>query len=755
VTKNEDILNKRDFQKLCNEIYATHKTIKPIPNIAFIERYHEMVADARITPSARVEKIFRKRGVRNQSWIAVISLLTKFWWCPGKCIFCPNFEGLPRSYIPDEPAVMRAQMNEFDPIKQVFNRLRGLRITGHCIDKCDVRIIGGTWSVYPKLYQELFIKAIYDAHTLYEELEPFIEATSSGTDKFAEFKIKKGFEMRESKTLEEAKERNMHARSRVVGIQIETRPDWITIEEIKRLRSYDVTRVEIGYQTTIDEINELNKRWHGNKESIEATRMLKDAGFKVCAHMMPNLLGSTPDMDRNSMREVFDNADYRPDELKIYPMMVTDKSELTEIWRKGGFRAYDDETLIPLMADLLEMVPPYVRLNRVYRDIPAHQILHGSHLANLRQVAEELLHSRGGKVVDTASREVKGKEFDIDALRLITREYDASGGRDYLISFEKNSICSGNAASLWKEVPRDEAEDCEKNKSSYKENDKHLPYNIELKEYSQEMRKNPSLAEKRMWFDILKYWELKKYSFNRQKPLLNYIADFYCSELKLVIEVDWDNHEDQKWYDTKRTNELEKYGITVLRFHNLEVINDPAKVEKEILEWIKDSQKHPCERGMPARQGDCEIIDPSNSIRTILWQSSGTSCHLLSQGGFDTIPPEAPNDATLYSLLRLRIPSQYYTGEPHFLPVLKWAAIIREIHTFWEQVAIGEEDESAIQHRWFGKKMVLEAERIVRENYSDITKIAVIAGVGVRPYFEKLWYILEDGYMIKVLKGTY
>jgi len=167
--------------------------------------------------------------------------------------------------------------------------------------------------------------------------------------------------------------------------------------------------------------------------------MLKDAGFKVCAHMMPNLLGSTPDMDRSSMREIFDNADYRPDELKIYPMMVTDKSELTEIWRNGGFTAYDDETLIPLMADLLEMVPPYVRLNRVYRDIPAHQILHGSHLANLRQVAEELLRSRGGKVVDTASREVKGKEFDIDSLRLITREYDASGGRDYLISFEEKS----------------------------------------------------------------------------------------------------------------------------------------------------------------------------------------------------------------------------------------------------------------------------------------------------------------------------
>lgn len=302
---------------------------------------------------------------------------------------------------------MRAQMNEFDPVKQVYNRLRSLRITGHCIDKCDVRIIGGTWSVYPQLYQEMFIKAIYDAHTTYEELEPFIEGTSTGTDKFAEFKIKQGFKMRESATLEEAKERNMKSRSRVIGMQIETRPDWINVEEIERLRSYDVTRVEIGYQTTDDRINELNKRGHGNAESIAATRMLKDAGFKICAHMMPNLLGSTPEIDRKALAEVFNNSDYRPDELKIYPMMVTDKSELTQIWRDGGFTAYDDETLIALMADLLEMVPPYVRLNRVYRDIPSHQILHGSHLANLRQIAEELLRSRGGQVIDTASREVK------------------------------------------------------------------------------------------------------------------------------------------------------------------------------------------------------------------------------------------------------------------------------------------------------------------------------------------------------------
>ncbi len=140
--------------------------------------------------------------------------------------------------------------------------------------------------------------------------------------------------MKASKSLEEAKMRNEIADSRVIGIAIETRPDWINREEIIRLRKYGVTRVEIGYQTTDDEINMLNKRGHGNKESIEATKLLKDAGMKVVAHMMPGLLGATPDGDRASMQRVFGDSDFCPDELKIYPMVVTPHSELEGIWRE-------------------------------------------------------------------------------------------------------------------------------------------------------------------------------------------------------------------------------------------------------------------------------------------------------------------------------------------------------------------------------------------------------------------------------------
>ena len=283
---------------------------------------------------------------------------------------------------------MRAELNAFDPVLQVQNRLRSLEVTGHAIAKCDVRIIGGTWSVYPPEYREMVIMGIYDGHTTFEDLRKFIEAGEIG-DRLAGFKIRKGFEMIASKTLSEAQERNETSQSRVIGIAIETRPDWITPEEIRQLRVYGVTRVEIGYQTTNDAINTINKRGHGNLESIRATQLLKDAGFKVVAHMMPNLLGSTPQIDRASMQEIFENPDFRPDELKIYPMVVTDKAELTEIWRNGGFTPYDDETLIDLMADLEGMIPEYVRLNRSYRDIPATMILAGSKLSNLRELTAQ------------------------------------------------------------------------------------------------------------------------------------------------------------------------------------------------------------------------------------------------------------------------------------------------------------------------------------------------------------------------------
>ena len=518
-----DITTKEQFHKFKNDIYAEYKLPKSIPGIVLLDRYNILIHECVLTYEARIWKLLRKRAVRSLSGVSVISILTKPWGCPGKCVYCPSYADLPKSYVPNEPAVMRAQLNEFDPIRQIWNRLRSLEITGHRIEKCDIRIIGGTWSVYPLLYQESYIKDIYDAHTTYSELRKNLLSTEMSGEKFASFDIDPSFQMQKSANLEEAKKRNETAESRIIGIAVETRPDELHNLEIARLRRYGITRVEIGYQSTDDEINAISKRGHGNRESIAATKILKDAGFKVVAHMMPNLLGSTPERDMESLEEIFDNPDYRPDELKIYPMVVTPFTELEGIWRDGGFDPYDDETLVNLMAQMQGIIPEYIRLNRMYRDIPSSEILAGSHLANLRQVTDLRMKELGIIRKDISAREIRDRVNKPENAILDVTEYDASGGKEYLF----------------------------------------------------------------------------------------------------------------QWLD--------------------------------------------------------------------------------------------PVDRTIFSLLRLRVPSQVFDGTEHPIAVLRNAAIIREIHTFGDQLRIGEKADGSGQHMGFGKRLTARAEEIIRESYPTIEKIAVIA----------------------------
>ena len=552
----EKDLNKDSFHKLKNQIYKQYKLQKPIATIEIIEKYNQMVEAWVIQESESFRKVIRKRWVRSLSWVTVISLLTKFFWCPWKCVYCPTFEWLPKSYIPNEPAVQRAELNQFDPILQIHNRLRALEVTGHKIEKNDVRIIGWTWSVYPKKYRDEFIKWVYDAFNTYDEMKKFIEETDLSTDKFASFKIKQWYELKKSSSLEEAKKLNETSRLRVIWIAIETRPDWVTPEEIKSLREYWVTRVEIWYQTTIDEINELNKRWHWNAESTKATKLLKEAWFKVVAHMMPNLLGSNPELDKKALREVFDNQMFRPDELKIYPMVVTDKAELTDIWKNWWFKPYDDETLINLTADLEEMIPEYVRLNRTYRDIPASEILAWSHVSNLRQIVEEKIKNKWVTLVDIRHREIKAKWNDPKNAVIHTYKYEASDWIEYFLTME------------------------------------------------------------------------------------------------------------------------DKF------------------------------------------------------------------------------------DRTIFSLLRFRIPSDSKNNDLSFneevkklhelIPEIKNASLIREIHTFGDQLNVWETWNKFGQHIWFWKTLIAEAERLSKEVH-NLDKIAVIAWVWVRWYYEKRWYSLEWDYMVKYL----
>ncbi len=434
--KNINDLDKESFHKLKNKIFKKYSIEKPFASIEIIDRYNNLIQEWKMKEDLKFKKILRKRWVRSLSWVTVISLLTKPFPCPGKCIYCPDFEKLPKSYIPNEPAVMRAELNKFDPIKQVHNRLRALEVTWHKIEKNDVRIIWGSWTTYPEKYKKKFIKWIYDAFNSYEDMKNHIEETDLSSNRFASFTIKDWYEIKKSKSLKQAKKLNEISKCRVIGIAIETRPDLVSLEEIKKLREYWVTRVEIWYQTTIDEINKLNKRGHTNKESIKTTRLLKDAWFKVVAHMMPNLLWSTPELDKESMENVFLDPDFRPDELKIYPMVVTKNSKLTKIWEKWWFEAYDDETLIDLIADLEAMLPEYIRLNRTYRDIPASEILAWSKISNLRQIVEKRLKEKWRKIIDIRSREIKSKNNDPKNAVLKTIKYKASKWVEYFLTFE-------------------------------------------------------------------------------------------------------------------------------------------------------------------------------------------------------------------------------------------------------------------------------------------------------------------------------
>ena len=251
--------------------------------------------------------------------------------------------------------------------------------------------------------------------------------------KFLPFFLPKTFSPKLSHSLEEAQKRNETATNRIIGIAVETRPDCLDAKEIKLLREYGVTRIEIGYQTTIDEINIATGRGHANAESIAATKMLKDAGFKVVCHMMPGLPGSNPDLDRESFARVWEDPDFRPDEVKIYPAVVVGNSEMANMYARGEFQPYSDEILIPLMAELQSMIPRYVRLNRSYRDIPASEILAGSKRANLRQLTESSLQEKHLAIVDISHREVRDKKNDRTHAEVRVTEYEASEGREYFI----------------------------------------------------------------------------------------------------------------------------------------------------------------------------------------------------------------------------------------------------------------------------------------------------------------------------------
>ncbi len=347
----------------------------------------------------------RMKPVRTLSGVTTVTVLTKPYPCPGKCIFCPTDYRMPKSYLPDEPGAMRALQHDFDPFDQVSARIQALEAVGHPTDKIELLILGGTWSSYRKDYQEWFIRRCFDAMN-------GIEAA----------------------TLEEAQRINETAEHRNVGLVIETRPDHVKPRELAWLRYLGVTKVQMGAQSLDDRILELNQRGHTVEETRRAVDLLRAAGFKIVLHWMPNLLGATPESDREDFARLWDG--FCPDEIKIYPTQLLANADLYQVWLRGAYQPYSTEELVNLIADIKPGIPRYCRVNRVIRDIPSTNVVEGNRRTSLRQDVQEEMKRRGTTCKCVRCREVRGRSIQVEDLQCHDHVYPAGAAEEHFLSFD-------------------------------------------------------------------------------------------------------------------------------------------------------------------------------------------------------------------------------------------------------------------------------------------------------------------------------
>ncbi len=357
---------------------------------------------------------FITKPSRTLSGVTIISVMTKPDKCPGNCIFCPTFKDTPKSYTGFEPASMRGKLNNFNPYKQIKDRLAQLKAIGHPTNKLELIIMGGTFPATDVKYQKEFMIKCFQAIT-----------NSKSTD------------------LNHLKKLLMKSKRRVVGITFETRPDYCDEKIIKRLLDFGGTRVEIGAQTVQDEVHLFVKRGHTIKEIIESTRKLKDSGFKVLYHMMLNLPSSNLKKDFEDFKEIFKNPDYCPDMIKIYPCLVTENSVLEKMYYAGKYKSYSEKDVIKLIADIKEIVPKWVRIMRVQRDIPATKILAGMTKSNLRELVFKEMERRKTKCNCIRCCEPKSNIDNIKKYSIKKIKYAASKGKEYFIYAEKENYLLG------------------------------------------------------------------------------------------------------------------------------------------------------------------------------------------------------------------------------------------------------------------------------------------------------------------------
>ena len=396
------------------------------------------------------------RPIRTQSGVTPLTVLTKPFACPGRCIFCPNDVRMPKSYLSAEPGAQRAANNRFDPYLQTWNRLEAYHAIGHPTEKIELIVLGGTWSFYPEAYRVGFIAGCFRAlNDFGAGRDRRAEAEKKGIDvtglpRFVDGRsgargvynrtLKAWSGSREAsgsepgwEELAALQQQNESAGARQVGLSVETRPDQVSLEEAVCMRRLGVTKVQIGIQSLSDAVLAANARGHDVAATRAALRQLRALGFKIHAHWMPNLLGSTPKDDVLEFDRLFDDPDFRPDELKVYPCSLIESAELMEFYERGEWKPYSHAELLHVVGEALVRAPRWSRLTRVIRDISSDDIVVGNKLTNFREVALAEVLRQGRVPVDIRSREVRGCAIDAQALSLRETEYQTSLGREIFL----------------------------------------------------------------------------------------------------------------------------------------------------------------------------------------------------------------------------------------------------------------------------------------------------------------------------------
>ena len=418
------------------------------------QKNNELWQSWNVTPELeeRFVHSVRMKPRRTASGVATITVITRPHTCSSNCIYCPCDLRMPKSYLANEPACQRAELTFFDPYVQVAARLQALHQMGHSTDKVELIVLGGTWSDYPEGYQYWFIKELFRALNewpnspshIQERLDWYtsfgLQNTEEALSSFVAEQQKTIFEDTATYNqafhklydasqphqnawsqmqstydqLVEQQHSNETAAARVVGLVIETRPDTITPENLRMFRQLGCTKIQIGIQSTRQEILDANQRQMSVAQIKRAFSLIRLYGFKIHSHLMVNLLGATPEADKQDFKTFVTDPGFLPDEIKLYPCALVSGTQLVQKYREGAWQPYAKDELVDVLVQDVLATPPYVRISRMIRDISATDILVGNKHTNLRQMVEQELAAE-----DVANRvqEIRFREINQQQVR--------------------------------------------------------------------------------------------------------------------------------------------------------------------------------------------------------------------------------------------------------------------------------------------------------------------------------------------------